>query len=70
MTAVDDICAQFERLENQLSNYTRPDSRTNSLHSECADVLQRASEELVPYLTAQQIAQLEFAYWHFMDTTT
>src|SRR5256885_1941501 len=70
MTPVDEICAEFERLENQLSNYTRPDPRTSFLHSECADVLQRAADELVPFLTPTQIAQLEHAYWHFMDTST
>jgi len=70
MTPVDEICAEFERLENTLSKYTRPDSRTRFVFSECADVLQRASAEIVPFLTPTQIAQLEHAYWHFMDTTT
>jgi len=70
MTPVDEICAEFERLVNTLSNYPRPDPRTKFLFSECADVLQRASDELVPFLTATQIVQLKHAYWHFMDTST
>jgi len=69
VTPVEESYAEFERLENTLPDYPRPDPRTKFLHDECADVLQRAAEELVPFLTPTQIAQLEHAYWHFMDNT-
>lgn len=68
MTPVDRTCDEFERLEKLLTTFTRPDYRTENLFSECSEVLALSSEELKPYLTPTQIAQLKHAYWHFMDS--
>lgn len=69
MTTVDEICAEFERLDNLLASFPRPDPRTWDVFDECAEVLSLSSVQLKPYLTPTQIAQLDHAYWHFMDGT-
>jgi hypothetical protein len=69
MTPVDEICTEFERLEKMLADFTRPDPRTWDMFDECAEVLSLSSVKLKPYLTPTQIAQLDHAYWHFMDAT-
>ena len=69
MTPVEETCAEFERLEKMLSGFTRPDPRSCDVFDECAEELALSSVKLKPYLTPTQIAQLDHAYWHFMDGT-